>query len=371
MERGRAVTHLERWKAAMDRKSFDRLPWFYLGTGEFTESLKAHLGKDLDAILYDSFDIDYRFQGSGMEGKSWEPEYVGPALRTFEDGTFENMWGSRQRLMYYRDGRGAYTETFGYPLADAQTAAEVDRHPWPKAEWFDYQSVLPAIEAFPDYPFMVGYLAIGWFSWEVRGMENVLTDFSLNPAVGEAVIRNIADFGYQYFTRLLEAVKDHIGKNVVAIHIADDWGMQEGLLASPEVFRTFYAPQYRRFTDLAHAHGLKVEFHSCGAARGLYREFAEVGVDIMNPVQTSAKGMVPREIKKEFGKDLCFSGGIDVQQVLPRSTVQQVKDEVKDVLDALGKGGGYIPGPAHNIQYGTPPENVVAMYEAMDEYFGR
>ena len=90
----------------------------------------------------------------------------------------------------------------------------------------------------------------------------------------------------------------------------------------------------------------------------------------MNPVQTSARGMVPMEIKEEFGKDLAFSGGIDVQQVLPKLTVQQVKDEVKRVLDALGTGGGYIPGPAHNIQFGTPPENVVAMYRAMDEYFG-
>ena len=91
----------------------------------------------------------------------------------------------------------------------------------------------------------------------------------------------------------------------------------------------------------------------------------------MNPVQTSAEGHGPCEIKKEFGKDLCFSGGIDVQQVLPRATVQQVKDEVKSVLDALGEGGGYLPGPAHNIQFGTPPQNVVAMYQAMDEYFDR
>ena len=370
MGRSGTMSHLERWKAAVNRGSYDRLPRFYLGTGEFTDSLKAHLGTGLDDILYRSFDIDYRFQGSGMEGKSWEPEYIGPEPRKFDDGSFENIWGSRQRLMHYRDGRGAYTETFAYALAEAETVAEVDRHPWPRPEWFDYQSVLPGIRAFPDYPFMVGYLAIGWFSWEVRGMEKCLTDFSLNPAVGEAIIRHIADFGYEYFSRLLTAVKDNLGKNVVAIHIADDWGMQEGLLASPEVFRRFYAPQYRRFTDLAHSHGLKVEFHSCGAARGLYRDFAEVGVDIMNPVQTSAKGMVPHEIKKEFGKDLCFSGGIDVQQVLPRSTVQQVKDEVKYVLDSLGKGGGYIPGPAHNIQYGTPPENVVAMYKAMDNYFG-
>jgi uroporphyrinogen decarboxylase len=364
------MTHLGRWKGSIGRTGFDRLPRFYLGTGEFTESLKAYMGRGLEEILYDTFRIDYRFQGSGMEGKSWEPEYIGPELPKYPDGTFTNMWGSRQRLMYYRDGRGSYTETFGYPLGEAETAAEVDRHPWPKAEWFDYRSVLPAMEKYPDYPFMVGYLAIGWFSWEVRGMEKVLMDFSLNPAVGEAIIRNIADFGYEYFTRLLDTVKGHIGENVVAIHIADDWGMQEGLLASPEVFRKYYAPQYRRFTDLAHRHGLKVEFHSCGAARGLYREFAEVGVDIMNPVQTSAKGMVPHEIKKEFGKDLAFSGGIDVQQVLPLLTVPQIKDHVKYVLDSLGAGGGYIPGPAHNIQFGTPPQNVIAMYQAMDEYDG-
>ena len=92
-------------------------------------------------------------------------------------------------------------------------------------------------------------------------------------------------------------------------------------------------------------------------------------MDIMNPVQTSAKGMIPHEIKQEFGKDLCFSGGIDVQQLLPNATVGQVRDEVRYVLDSLGKGGWYIPGPADNIQFGTPPQNVIAMYEAMDEYF--
>jgi hypothetical protein len=123
------IAHLERWKATIGRKSYDRLPRFYLGTGEFTESLKAYLGEELDAILYDRFRIDYRFQGSGMEGKSWEPEYIGPEPRKYEDGTFENIWGSRQKLMYYSDGRGAYTETFKYALGEAQSAAEVDRHP--------------------------------------------------------------------------------------------------------------------------------------------------------------------------------------------------------------------------------------------------
>ena len=364
------MTHLQRWKAAIGRGSFDRLPRFFSATGEFMEALKGHLGSDLDTILYQVFDIDYRFQGSGMEAKAWEPEYIGPELPRYPDGTFENLWGSRQKLMYHRDGGGAYTETFEYALAAAETVAEVDAHRWPEADWFDFAGLLPALERHPDYPFMVGYLAIGWFSWEVRGMEQCMVDLALNPKIAEAITRHIADFGYEYFRRLLETVKGYVGKNVVCIHLADDWGMQEGLLLGRDTFQRFYAREYRRLIDLAHAYDLKVEFHSCGAARELYRDFADVGVDIMNPVQTSARGMDPREIKREFGRDLAFSGGVDVQQMLPNSTVAEVKAQVKYLLDTLGAGGGYIPGPAHNIQLGTPPENVLAMYQAMDEYYG-
>ena len=364
------MNYLERWINTIERKSVDRLPRFYLGTGEFTESLKAYMGLSLDEMLYNRFDIDYRFQNDGCEGKSWEPAYIGPKLRTFEDGTFENMWGSLQRKVYHQEGKGAYTETVKYALGDSASVEEVDNHPWPKADWFDYESVLPAIRDYPEYPFMVGYLSIGWFSWEVRGMDRCLEDFYLAPKIAEAIAQHIADFGYEYYRRLLETVKDYIGKNVLCIHLADDWGMQEGLLMGPDIFDRFYARHYRRLTGLAHSHGLKVEFHSCGAVRKLYPKFIDVGVDIMNPVQTSAAGMVPSEIKKEFGKELAFSGAIDVQQLLPNASRAQVKEEVKHILDAMGHDGGFFPGPAHNIQLGTPPENVIAMYEAMDEYFG-
>jgi uroporphyrinogen decarboxylase len=255
-------------------------------------------------------------------------------------------------------------------LADATTVAEVDNHCWPKADFFDYEAIVEPIRKYPQYPFMVGYLSLGWFAWETRGMEKCMEDLYLDPAIAEAVVQNISDFGFEYFKRTLEAVKDHIGKNVVAIHIADDWGTQNGLLMAPDIFDKFFAHHYRRFTELAHSYGLKVEFHSCGAARQLYGRMIDVGVDIMNPVQTSAAGMIPAEIKAEYGKDLAFSGAIDVQQVLPNATRKEVKDEVKSVLDAMGKDGGFYPGPAHNIQLGTPPENVIAMYEAMDEYFG-
>lgn len=365
------MTHLERWKAALKKRSgFDRMPRFYSATAEFTDSLKASMRLDLEQILYEEFNIDYRFQNDGMESKAWEPAYIGPELRTYDDGSFDNIWGSRQKKMYHREGKGAYTETYQYALEGDITIKDVENHTWPNPDWYDYERIIPVLEKFPDYPFMIGYWSVGWFSWEVRGMQQCFMDFALTPDVADALTTKIADIGIEYFKRLLKAVEPYIGKNVVAMHIADDWGMQEGLIMHPDIFDTFYAPHYRRFTDLAHSYGLMVEFHSCGAARELYPSFIDVGVDIMNPVQTSAKGMVPHEIKAEFGKDLCFSGGIDVQQLLPNATKKQVKDEVTYLLDSMAEDGGYLIGPAHNIQFGTPPENVVAMYEAMDEYYG-
>ncbi len=367
------MTHLERFKSTMHRKSFDRLPRFYAGTAEFSASLENYLGSSLEKAVQEDFDIDLRLQ-KGEEGniepKSWSPAYCGPELPAYEDGSFRNIWGSRQKLMYHRDGKGAYTETFEYALRGDITLADVENHSWPDPSWYDYGSFLPTLEKYPDYPFIVGYWSVGWFSWEVRGMQQCFMDLALNPAVADALTTKVADIGYEYFKRLLDAVEPFIGKNVVGIHIADDWGMQDGLIMSPDIFYKFYAKHYRRFSEMAHSKGLLVEFHSCGAARDLYPGFIDVGVDIMNPVQTSAKGMVPHEIKAEYGNDLCFSGGVDVQQLLPNASVPEVKAQVKYLLDALGKDGGYLIGPAHNIQVGTPPENIIAMYEAMDEYYG-
>jgi uroporphyrinogen decarboxylase len=103
---------------------------------------------------------------------------------------------------------------------------------------------------------------------------------------------------------------------------------------------------------------------------GLIPELIDLGVDILNPVQTSAAGMEPSALKQEFGRDIAFSGGIDVQTVLPFGTPETVAKEVRYLLDTMGKGGGYILEPSHAIQAGTPPENVLAMYRAAYDYYG-
>ena len=229
------MTHLDRWKAAVGRGSYDRLPRFYLGTGEFTESLKAHGVEGLETLLYDRFDIDYRFQGSGMEGKTWEPEYIGPEPRRYEDGSFENIWGSRQRLTYYRDGRGAYTETFQYALGEAESVADVRTATAGRARTGTTTAAsCPRSGPSPTTRSWWATCPSAGSPGRCVARRSASPTSPSNPAVGEAIIRHIADFGYEYFSRILETVKEHIGRNVVAIHIADDWGMQEGLLASPE-----------------------------------------------------------------------------------------------------------------------------------------
>lgn len=97
-------------------------------------------------------------------------------------------------------------------------------------------------------------------------------------------------------------------------------------------------------------------------------DLVEVGVDILNPVQTSAAGMGPKELKKRFGRDICFWGGIDTQDILPFGTPEMVKDEVKKKIDDLGAGGGYVVAAVHNIRPEVPPENIVAMIEAVKDY---
>ena len=128
-----------------------------------------------------------------MEAKSWEPAYIGPDLKQYDDGTFENIWGARQKYADY--GNGKYTETIRFALEKAETVKDVDAHRWPQADWYDYSSIMPAIKKYADYPFMVGYLAPGWFAWEVRGMSQFMIDCIEKKAVAEAILTHICDFG--------------------------------------------------------------------------------------------------------------------------------------------------------------------------------
>jgi uroporphyrinogen decarboxylase len=171
-------------------------------------------------------------------------------------------------------------------------------------------------------------------------------------------------FYLEFDRRIFEAVGD-----LTDIYfIADDVGVQDGLMISPRMFRKFVRPSLVRLIDQAHEYEQKAMYHTCGAVRRLIPDFIDMGVDILNPIQTSAKGMEPTELKREFGADICFHGAMDIQSVLSQGTPGQVRDEVRRLCDALGPGGGFILAPTNNVMPETPVENIVALYETASAY---
>lgn len=354
------MTSLERFRASLNRKSFDRIPYSFDMVSELRNKFRPLMEQfpQYDRVE-DVFECDRGFTS---------PQYCGNAVRYFEDGSYTNMFGVHMRDVSF--GKGSYSESIGYPLKDITSLDEIDSYPWPAAKDFDYSKLTQQMQKNPNLPFTAGYFALGWFSWDMRGMEQFLKDLLLEPELAEKIIRKVWEFGFEYYQKLIVTCREEIKNNFCCIHLADDWATQENLLISPGLFREFFKPYYRSLVELAHKENLLVEFHCCGSAVGLIPELIDIGVDILNPIQTSAKGMNPEYLKKEFGKDIAFSGGIDVQTVMPFGTPKQVREEVFRLLDTMGKDGGYILQPSHCLQIDTPLKNIAALSQAVYEYYG-
>ena len=204
-------------------------------------------------------------------------------------------------------------------------------------------------------------------STKIRGMANFFMDMSLNRVSVEALLDRIVEFKIEYWRAALNKLEGLVDIVVEA----DDYGTQESLLFSSDMFRELYKPRWKNIFDeiKSSAPHVKIFFHSCGAVRPLIPDFIEMGVDILNPIHIKAQGMDPKQLKQDFGRDVVFwGGGIDTQEILPYGTPQEVKDDVKRNIDILAPGGGWIFAPVHNIQADVPPENLTALKEALKEY---
>ncbi|MBC8253054.1 MAG: methyltransferase [Ardenticatenia bacterium] len=161
-----------------------------------------------------------------------------------------------------------------------------------------------------------------------------------------------------------------VGDNIDIIGFGEDFGTQKGMMISPEMFNDLVAPNYKRVFDWVRENtSWKIFFHCCGAIYPIIQSLIDCGIDILNPVQTSAVGMDPATLKAEFGDRLTFwGGGVDTQAVLPFGSPAQVRAQVKERIQVFGPGGGFVFNQVHNIQEKVPVENLLAMYEAVKEY---
>ncbi len=200
----------------------------------------------------------------------------------------------------------------------------------------------------------------------MRGFERFYIDLIRDPPLANSLLDKLTDFRIKFWELLL----DEIGDLVHVVVEADDLATQNSLMISPEIYRRYLKPQHKRVFSFIKekAPHVYIFLHSCGAIYDLIPDLIEVGVDILNPVQVSAAKMDTKKLKKEFGDVLTFwGGGIDTQEVLPKGTPDEVKEEVKRRIDDLAPGGGFIFAAVHNIQADVPPENIIAMWEALQE----
>lgn len=198
------------------------------------------------------------------------------------------------------------------------------------------------------------------------GFEDWLVNLMTNPKFAGALL----DKGVEIESQMLKNMLGEVRDNVDVVVCPDDLGMQNALLISPELYRKIIKPRHKRLFDAVKSHTkAKLLLHSDGAIAPVIGDLIDVGVDVLNPVQVSAAGMGDTKwLKKEFGEHISFWGGIDTHHVLPFGTPEEVREEVRKRIQDLAPGGGYVLASVHNIQAEVPPENIIAVYEAVFEY---
>jgi len=260
-----------------------------------------------------------------------------------------------------------------HPLKDARSSEELESYPdWP--DMSDPSRVAHVSEAARLLAEENQYaiLATPWLlfpferAYAMQGMETFLLNMAMDGDFAHELMEKIA----HYCKQLMGHFLDELGDNVDIIKIGDDLGTQESLMISPKMYRELLKPIHADFISFIKARTkAKVLFHSDGDVEPLIDDFVEIGVDILNPIQTSAGTMSDlHTLKKRHGKNIAFCGGIDSHRILPFGTPAEVRDEVRRVIDILGPGGGYMLGAVHTVMNDVPPENVLAMVDAVEEF---
>lgn len=288
-----------------------------------------------------------------------------------ESSVFQDEWGIKWRMPL--DG-GLYYDICSHPLAGLSTVQEIDRYGWPDtgeaSRYTGLKRDADALVAAAGRPALVLERHTGGIfetSWWLRGLESLLVDMAANSPLAEALLHKVFEHKLLYWEKAL----DQVGDQILVAAEADDLATQSGLLMSKEMYRKYLKPLHRQLFAFikSRAPAVKLFYHSCGAVADLIPDLLEAGVDILNPVQVSAAGMDTRTLKKSFGHDLVFwGGGVDTQRVLPNGTPAQVRDEVRRRIEDLAPGGGFVFSAVHCIQSDVPPQNIQAMWEALQEY---
>ena len=288
----------------------------------------------------------------GIDGRKVNAPYTGP-LRPPENGTEFDAFGTPNDWWFHAKMKA--------PLMGVQSVREVERYPWPDPADSDFAAAGKQARELDARGLAVrGPYGAPVFSraCSMLGLEEALTCMLSNPAVFEAVMEHIRAYVVDYCARLLDAC----GPAMPILCLWDDFGTQRGLMISPQHWRRFVKPALADIFRVAKQRGRFVWFHSCGDVTSVLGDLIDIGVDVWETVQLHTLPISPRELKQQYGRHLAFFGGVSTQS-LPWKTPQQVRDEVRRCIEALGEGGGYICGPDHHIKPDVSAENTLALFD--------
>jgi len=333
------------------------------------EARAAHITAQmavLDEDFLDKLGVDTRF----IPRRSTLPEMA----RLHDEGEYwghTDEWGVAWR-MPKKDG--LYYDMHSHPFDVAEIRERADSYSWPdpRAAW-RFEGIREQAKRARENGKLVvvnglcaGILEV--YSW-LRGYTRFYCDLASEPETAAFFLDKLADLKAAFWEQALAEAGEYID----VVNETDDLAGQDGPLFSPRTYRELVKPRHRElFARIKRAApDVRIFLHSCGAVRQFIPDFIEMGVDILNPIQVAAKDMDLRELKREFGKDIVFwGGGIDAQHVLSNETPEKIRDAVRRHIDILAPGGGFVFAADHVVQADVPPENFVAMWEAVRTFGG-
>jgi len=352
----------ERVRMALNHQTPDRVP-ISLICGGFDDpsqqALARHLGVDpgegVDRYLAQYVDL----VAIGPSFRSADPDYRGPTLTRTPRGGYQDVWGCHWDPISY--GAASHSEISHYPLAAVRDIADLAKHRWPDPDWWDYPAIGERIAHAGDerdYALVMHSGNPFERTWWMRGYEQTFFDMVDRPELFHEIMTRVTDFYLETTRRTLAVAAGRVD----LAFTADDLAGQTGLLISLPMWEKHIKPYHVRLNRAIHEFGVKVIYHSDGAVMEVIPGLMEAGIDVLQALQFSARGMDPAVMKDRYGDRLCFEGGVSVQTTLPFGSVADVQREVRHLILTLGRNGGYILGPSHAIEAPTPPENIVAMF---------
>jgi uroporphyrinogen decarboxylase len=378
------MTSRERVQAVLNHETPDRVP-IIIGVSNATGiKIKPYRGllKMLNLNVEEKYIYDWPELGTALPDERVMQRLhsdVRGVLDRFPLEVYQRNQSRPEHTPFFDDWGGGQMEIAPEewfpgiaPIPDATTVDILEKYPWPNMDDpYRVAHVRAQAKELHDAN-QYAIMATPWLmfpferAFEMQGMEKFLMNLAVEPDFAQELLNK----NNQLCMRLMSNFLDECGDLIDMIKIGDDLGTQESLLISPRMYRRMLKPLHAdMIAMIKQKTKAKVFFHTDGDVFDLIEDFIEIGVDVLNPIQTSAGKMSDLEgLKQRYNKRIVFCGAIDTQKVLPYGTPEQVRQEVKRVINILGKDGGYMLATVHTVMNEVPPENILAMVDAVEEF---